>query len=575
MNDSRPSPKGAVRLFVSYAHQDDDFRTELEQHLSPIVREGLITTWHDRKIVAGTDWSADIQRHLHEAQIVVLLVSASFIASDECQREMEIAFQRHTQGATRVIPIISRAVVWERSRIRSVQVLPRDALPIDQWPNRDAAWTHVAQAIREAAEQIAAAVRQSAPEPLRPDDLAGVRRDLRAGHLDKAIRAIGLATRQLQSAQLHAQARDLDRRLVDLTPIDPEALAMGRAPVAARDLADATMHLCDDLERAAQPLFPKEPQCDPSTDLLNRRRFYVRCVNLTKTYKHRFSLQETSFDLDCGDIAGVVGANGSGKSTLLRMIAGDLAPSAGRIEIASVDDHQRPVFTQVAFVPQAPARWSGLLRNYLTQQAAFYGYTSVAENADAVGHVISFLSLGKYQNHFWNELSGGYRTRAAIAAVMVANPGLLVLDEPLAALDPRGQQQLLEEIEAFARIRKTAVVVSSQHIAEVEAIADVVLVLGLASVYVARKANRPAEPPARTIFEVGAQRAFLLEPTFQEMKRTNRIVAYDVRRTSAALMFEGNRTIADVATLLGGTEVESVREITRSSARFGYTLVGH
>jgi hypothetical protein len=111
-------PRGAKpgRVFVSYSHRDETYRDLLERHVSALRREGLIDLWHDRKITAGAEWRNEIDANLESARIVLLLVSADFIASDYCTDiEMKRALERHAAGEARVVPVIIRAVDgWER-----------------------------------------------------------------------------------------------------------------------------------------------------------------------------------------------------------------------------------------------------------------------------------------------------------------------------------------------------------------------------------------------------------------------------------------------------------------------------
>jgi internalin A len=102
-----------VRLFYSYSHKDENLRNELETHLKLLQRQGLIDTWHDRKIEAGDEWKQKIDENLEQADIILLLVSADFIASDYCyEKEMRRALERHENNETRVIPVIIRDVNW-------------------------------------------------------------------------------------------------------------------------------------------------------------------------------------------------------------------------------------------------------------------------------------------------------------------------------------------------------------------------------------------------------------------------------------------------------------------------------
>ena len=78
-----------VEVFISYSHKDDRMREELETHLSLLRRRGVIAAWHDRRITAGREWANAIDDHLERAAVILLLVSADFLASDYCyDREM-------------------------------------------------------------------------------------------------------------------------------------------------------------------------------------------------------------------------------------------------------------------------------------------------------------------------------------------------------------------------------------------------------------------------------------------------------------------------------------------------------
>ncbi len=111
-----------VGVFVSYAHKDEIFRQELETHLKLLHHQGLIQTWTDANIEAGEAWSESIRRQLEEASMIVLLVSADFIASDYCYHiEMEGAIGRHEAGDAVVIPVIVRDVKWKTSSLGQLQ----------------------------------------------------------------------------------------------------------------------------------------------------------------------------------------------------------------------------------------------------------------------------------------------------------------------------------------------------------------------------------------------------------------------------------------------------------------------
>lgn len=145
-----------IRLFYSYAHEDESFRKKLEKHLTVLMRTRVIAPWHDRRITAGRDWEQEIDKHLEAAQVVLLLVSADFLASDYCWGvEMKRALERHDAGLARAIPVMIRPVdFFAGVPFARLQALPRDAKPITEWLNEDAAWVDVARGIRLACTEV-------------------------------------------------------------------------------------------------------------------------------------------------------------------------------------------------------------------------------------------------------------------------------------------------------------------------------------------------------------------------------------------------------------------------------------
>lgn len=158
-------PTEALKLFYSYSHKDEDLRDELETHLSMLRRQKVIANWHDRRIVAGEEWGGEIDEHLKTADIILLLVSADFLASDYCYDiELGLAMERHEAGDARVIPVIMRPCDWTGAPFGKLQALPKNARPVKSWPSTDEAFTDVAKGIRKAAEALLAQ-RPAAAQP--------------------------------------------------------------------------------------------------------------------------------------------------------------------------------------------------------------------------------------------------------------------------------------------------------------------------------------------------------------------------------------------------------------------------
>jgi tetratricopeptide (TPR) repeat protein len=140
-----------LKLFYCYAREDKALRDELDIHLSSLKRQNLVTSWYDGKIGPGTEWEKAIDTHLRNADIILLLVTPHFMASDYCyDTEMKRALERHQAGTVRVIPVILRRTYWKDAPFSSLQILPTDAKPVTQWSDRDEAFWDITAGIHKA-----------------------------------------------------------------------------------------------------------------------------------------------------------------------------------------------------------------------------------------------------------------------------------------------------------------------------------------------------------------------------------------------------------------------------------------
>ena len=154
-----PFPGGVEKIpvFFSYSRKDEQLRDELATHLSLLIREGIISEWYDQQILAGEEWANEINKNLDRARIILLLVSADFLASDYCYgKEMMRAMKRHEEGSAIVIPVIFRPCDWQSSPFGKLQALPRDGKPVTTWADRDEAFFNIAKGIRLACEELKA-----------------------------------------------------------------------------------------------------------------------------------------------------------------------------------------------------------------------------------------------------------------------------------------------------------------------------------------------------------------------------------------------------------------------------------
>lgn len=144
-----------AKLFFSYSHKDEDLRDRLEVALAMLKRQDVIETWHDRRITAGSELDGAISKELEAADIILLLISPDFLASNYCYDiEMARAMERHAAGNARVIPVILRVCDWHSAPFGKLMATPPDAKPITKHADLDEAFHAVAQAIRKAAAEI-------------------------------------------------------------------------------------------------------------------------------------------------------------------------------------------------------------------------------------------------------------------------------------------------------------------------------------------------------------------------------------------------------------------------------------
>lgn len=147
------SRNSKVELFISYAHRDETYKDRLIGCLSYLKRLNLINIWNDREIIPGTLWEENgIYKNLDSAQIILLLVSDDFIASDYCyDKEISRALAKRK---AKLIPVIIRPTNWRDLPIGRLQALPADGLPVTEWPNEDKAWLNIATGIEKVVREI-------------------------------------------------------------------------------------------------------------------------------------------------------------------------------------------------------------------------------------------------------------------------------------------------------------------------------------------------------------------------------------------------------------------------------------
>jgi len=215
-----------IEVFLVYSYKDTSLRDELEIHLSNLKRQGIISIWSDREITAGSDWVGEINAHINTAQIILLLISPSFLASDySYDTELMRALERHEAGEVVVVPIIIRPTDWQNSPFSKLQALPKGAKPVTTWADRDAAFLDVVKGIRQIAKSIRTAPITPFP-PLKrvlilasnPNKATKLRLEVEVREIDEGLRRSRGRDRFILAQRWAVRPRDIQQAILDVQP---------------------------------------------------------------------------------------------------------------------------------------------------------------------------------------------------------------------------------------------------------------------------------------------------------------------------------------------------------------------
>ncbi|MFN7115521.1 MAG: TIR domain-containing protein [Saprospiraceae bacterium] len=144
-----------LKIFISYARKDADYKDELLVHLKPLKRNGIIEAWHDSDVEAGDEWEPEILRQLETADVLLFLVSPNFMASDYIyNKEIVEAKKRHDRKETVIVPIWIKPVSVPDDFLNKFQSLPKDRKPVSQWADHDEAWVDVVQRLKKLFDKL-------------------------------------------------------------------------------------------------------------------------------------------------------------------------------------------------------------------------------------------------------------------------------------------------------------------------------------------------------------------------------------------------------------------------------------
>ncbi|MDT7832400.1 gliding motility-associated ABC transporter ATP-binding subunit GldA [Flavobacteriaceae bacterium S356] len=199
----------------------------------------------------------------------------------------------------------------------------------------------------------------------------------------------------------------------------------------------------------------------------------IEVMGVSKEYGAQTALNEVSFSLKKGEIVGFLGPNGAGKSTMMKILTGYIKPSKGSVAVNEIDvlNNANEAQHHIGYLPEHNPLYLDLyVKEYLAFQASIYKIEKSKVNS-----VIEQVGLTPEKHKKIGQLSKGYQQRVGLAAAIIHNPDVLILDEPTTGLDPN---QLMEIRALLKELGKEKTILFSTHIMqEVEAICDRVIII--------------------------------------------------------------------------------------------------
>lgn len=261
-------PNKGVRVFISYAREDEKLKTEFLTFLNQLKREKIIDYWHDSQILAGTPWNDEIDEQLNSADVILLLVSANLMSSQFAYaNEIQRALDRHEAKEALVIPIILQPSNWEKTPIGKLQALPRGGKAVTSWTNRAQPFKEIVDEIRDAIKALPSrpiaqkAASSTSPKPQKNHG-SRLRVLVYKDHDDVGMsRLIERAQKQIDILQVYIPVIDM------IKPKLHTALVHG-CKIRILVLRPDSRHFRDRLSHLARPLFEPENAAELSFNLL-------------------------------------------------------------------------------------------------------------------------------------------------------------------------------------------------------------------------------------------------------------------------------------------------------------------
>lgn len=221
----------------------------------------------------------------------------------------------------------------------------------------------------------------------------------------------------------------------------------------------------------------------------------IKVTDVTKTYGEQKALKAISFDAKKGQIIGFLGPNGAGKSTMMKILTGFITPNSGEVFVNEIDVIKSPLEVQksIGYLPEHNPLYADMyVKEYLQFQASIFKV-----DKSQIDQCILKVGLQAEAHKKIQQLSKGYQQRVGLAAAILHNPSVLILDEPTTGLDPN---QLVEIRELIKELGKEKTVLFSTHIMqEVEAVCDSVIIIKKGEILVDKNLSELKENKSQTV----------------------------------------------------------------------------
>jgi len=203
----------------------------------------------------------------------------------------------------------------------------------------------------------------------------------------------------------------------------------------------------------------------------------VHAEHLTRYYGHTLAVDDVSFDLAKGDVLGFLGPNGAGKTTTMQLITGNLAPSAGRIDVHGIDllDEPKRAKRAIGYLPEQPPVYRELTVEEYLRYCARLNRIARGHIGKAIRTALERCGLNEVSHRLIGNLSKGYQQRVGIAQAIIHTPAVVILDEPTVGLDPIQ----IREIRALIRElgKEHGIILSTHILPEVQAVCNRVQII--------------------------------------------------------------------------------------------------